>query len=449
MSHIGGYPVVQKLPKVRFSHYAWTVWYGHYFLILPPFKRMDDIQLDPQRTFEDLTDEEQALVNLTFNTIKTILNNPKKFPLTQELFNILFIYGSMMYNLWIYYGDSDNYGYAVWELLAQHKLVTKEVIDNIINVHANAVFTGWHEYVSIKENTGDKKIIKEGLDEFVKIVFGYLEQWSEYLTAKFPSEEQDVHGYYRGLYLNNRLNDHADIAITSDGMFSNYVSINDPDFNVAQVKRLLPKRSAMEARWREVRFQVAWNEMVEELENFMNSAKKEKKKVKKIRKLDIYQSLKSFNIGFYEKDIEPQYDQMTPEDIKDVLIHRQVFNLQKIFIEGITEFNEYYGRRSSLHYYYPEDLFNDDARKVLEEELLVKPLPNDEKKLKYVHIKLMEYINHLQPNYYEALFKQDEDILRMIEEALMNINNDRALVKDSEDDEEEDEYEYTYEDDND
>ena len=107
VSHIGGYPVVQKLPKVRFSHYAWTVWYGHYFLILPPFKRMDDIQLDPQRTFEDLTDEEQALVNLTFNTIKTILNNPKKFPLTQELFNILFIYGSMMYNLWIYYGDSD------------------------------------------------------------------------------------------------------------------------------------------------------------------------------------------------------------------------------------------------------------------------------------------------------------------------------------------------------
>ena len=379
---------------------------------------------------------------MTYITIYTILDNPKIFPLTPEAFNIFFIYASKLYNLWDYYGDNENLGYDLWEKLAHHKLATKEVVDNILNAHANAVFNAWSDYVNNKTD--------ESLETFVVVVYGYLQQWSCYLTAKFPNKDERVEGYYGGLYLNKRLNDERNNRFTSDNLFLNYKAIDDNTVLDSLEMKLyfsykhsgpLPNKEQMEARWREVKYERAWKQMLEQLERLMSN-NNNKSEVNKIRKLDIYKSLKSFNIGNFDLEIQPDFNTMSTEQINEFLLHRQLFDLQKMFIEGIEQFNEKHNRKASLNYYYPAALFNDSARKILEDYLLVQPLPINDKRLQFVLIDLMKYIETKekakQVIYLHALFDPDENPLIEIEQALAIIANDTTPVPPSEDEDDDD-----------
>ena len=400
---VAGFPTFGK--KNTCSQTKSTIWFSQYFLLLPAYI---NIQTWCKRRYNELLPFQQAFMNLTYSTLKYLLLG--KYTLTQQLYNVIFVFASQLYNLFDYYGDAGNWGYDIWEHLAKHKLVTTEVINNILSVHANAIFVKWTTVVQCLQ--------------FAEVVFGYLQQWDTYLVPK-PNNESNNNANYVGLYLQKHLNDKIQQQkITSDGMFPNYKAIDDPDFNTK-----VPSLTAEDERQRyrqkkqqeQVRYHEIWHKMLVKLEDTFLPDVSDEALVQKIKNLDIYNLLKTFDFGyiFVREDID--YSKLSKDDATDMFLHREMFKLQKIFVKGSNQYFTEKGKQS-FNYYYPKEVFNQKAQEIIEATLAVKPKSMNSRKCKYINARLIEYLISLKPNQSSLIFTDKFDVEDTMERAIITSN---------------------------
>ena len=253
-----------------YSQTAYTIWFSQCHYLIMSYGQLKIYSL---RFARSINKEPSAEFLSTYNGLKHIITHPDEFVLTQDQFNIIFTYSCLMYNMFPYYGDSANLGYDLWVHLSNHPMVTREVVENILAVHINAIFTQWFRCTGHTQK--HPKQYRKEMSMFLETVIGYLQQWTIYLKPKITNNSNAT-SYFSGLFLNDALNDpeqQAKAKFTVFNIFPSYDPLYDKKKDCEEAtKREINRYVQMKdihknvfnqtMRYMEVEYEKAWKDMV-------------------------------------------------------------------------------------------------------------------------------------------------------------------------------------------
>ena len=425
-----------------YSHTTYTIWFSQCRYLIMSFASFRKHCLKYVDKVSSKEKYSEPFLS-TYHGLKQIITHPNVFILTQELYNIIFVYASYMYNIFKYYAEPSNYGYDLYVHLSLHPMATREVVENILSIHMNAIFTSWRECVNVYERLNMKTFKHQYLNNFVEVVIGFLQQWTIYLKPKIL-EEYNVKSYFTGLFLNDSLNDiEQQSKYSANNMFKDYVWNYDQLEDEKQARQR-PLKSYLERndkdkesydreiRKREVKYDVVWKQMATELQEQIDLLEDEELS-EKIKQLDIYEKFTNesmMQIDFGPKEIS--FEGMTKEQIFQWVIRRHKYSLQKAFIQGTFDYALNHGLPLPNYYYYPTEIFTKEAENIIRRELLAIPRPIKSLPVFYILKNLLDFIDTLPENHILVLFREKNVALK-IEEVLNGLKR--------EEEEEEDDYE--------
>ena len=437
-----------------YSQTTYTIWFSQCHYLIMSYGALKVYSL---RYYKSISKELSPEFLSTYNGLKHIITHPDEFVLTQDLYNIIFAYANLMYNMFQYYGDSANLGYDLWVHLSHHPMVTREVVENILAVHISAIFTQWYRCVYVKQPKQHRK----EMNMFLETVIGYLHQWTIYLKPKITNNSNAT-SYFSGLFLNDALNDpdaHSRFAVSN--LFPIYdecydKKMDDKEMAQRHVQRYIYKKELEKAainramRYHEVEYEQVWKEMTAllpaEIETLADA-----QLIQKIKQLDIYNSF--INDSMMRVDFqleEPAYDEMTPAQLFEWIIRRHKFDLQRAFIEGTKKYCERNNLKITKQYFYPSDTFTEDAEAVIEKEIFAKKVNKNRKQVFYVQEALLQLIQNMPENHQVVLFKYEDNAAMKMEQVLNGVKdndydydeeNDNEEKEENEEEEEEEEEE--------
>ena len=425
-----------------YSQTTYTIWFSqcHYLIMSYGALRVYSV-----RYYRSISKELSPEFISTYNGLKHIITHPDEFVLTQDLFNIIFAYSCLMYNMFPYYGEAANLGYDLWTHLSHHPMVTREVIENILAVHINAIFSQWDRCACYVNKSKD---YRKEMNMFLETVIGYLQQWTIYLKPKITNNSNAT-SYFSGLFLNDALNDPEQQAkFTVFNIFPSYDPLYDKKKDCEEAtKREMNRYVEMKdihknvfnqsMRYMEVEYEKAWKDMVallpQELETLAD-----RELVQKIKQLDIYNSF--LNDSMMRVDFqpgEPAYDEMTPAQLFDWIIRRHKFELQQAFIEGTKKYYERNNLKVSKKYFYPSDTFTEDAEAIIEKEIFAKKVNKYKKQVFYVQEALLQLIQNIPENHQVVLFKYEDNAAMKMEQVLNGVKDDNDYDEENDNEEKE------------